>query len=89
MQGKIRRLRIDPITGGISVSWPLFVPSDEHALWSPLGDSNGARCQNFVTVGLCVIIMTWASWRCVMTRVHDSLSSAGKMGEAAAVGMVR
>jgi hypothetical protein len=55
----------------------------------PVGDSEGTKGQNLLTVGLSVMVNTCSSWRCAMSKAHDSLSSAGEMGEAAAVGMVR
>jgi hypothetical protein len=47
----------------------------------PLGDSHGARSQNFLRVGLSVMVNTCSSWRCAMRKAHDSLSSAGELGE--------
>ena len=43
----------------------------------------------YLTVGGDDGMCTRLSLRCTMRKAHDSLSSAGEMGEVAAVGMVR
>jgi hypothetical protein len=75
-------MRSGPITGSIGESWPLFVPFDDDPASCPLGISHGAGCQNFVTVGLSVIVMTWSSWRCVIRDTRNGRSGAGQMWRA-------
>jgi hypothetical protein len=68
---------------------PLFAAVDEPLVSCPLGDSHGARCQNLVTVGGGRRMGTRSSLRCAMSQVHDQRSSAGEMGDVAAVRRVR
>jgi len=55
------RTQVKEKPGGYGEEWsthgidrrglPLLVPVDEYPVSCPLGDSNGARCQNFLRVG--------------------------------------
>jgi hypothetical protein len=82
-------VRSSPIIRSIGEDYHCLSLSMSIRSRAPLGDSHGTRCQNFLRVGLSVMVNTCSSWRCAMSKTHDSLSSAGEIGEVAAVGIVR